>query len=683
MKFHLIFASLAILPLSLQAVENSILQSLSDDMSESAQIATSTNQNIDYQPFILSVYDSNDLAKFGVQTLGEALMLVPGVDIATNNMNNRTGIFRGSNPSSYGQSTLVIDGYVLNDLIFNNYNPYFDFPIELIERIEVVRGSGSFIDGVNGYAGTINVITKISAKLTSSGYGAVFAHAGSSSAFGAGGWSRYSGENYKLSMDVFTQSHNQKTPVSVEDQTSFMYPPGEKGIARLGMEHKGIGIHYEYGSFELQGRYNDYKNEAAFGTLFLLPNEGGYYDQPSWYLQGKYTFSLSNDLKAVLKSSVMDNTFVSNSRIAQPGLEYDGPYGHVVFPEGEWAELMIKTRRISGCGVLHYTGFESNQLSLGIESIWDSAIDMHSKTTNLATGIGIVDYTQTPYAFINSESSKRQTTNFYLSDKIIVNNTTALALTLGAIQSSDIGSNYYGRAALVYQPTQYDIYKLMSGNGFRLPTFQEKYLFPTPYAVGNIQLTFENVKSFETQYLHKFSSDLTAGVNLFYLKNTHQIVRDDTATFQNAGDNIIKGVETELRGKITADDTASLSYSYIHGNVSNHISGIKADLPHAASHLIKAAYSYDFISGWTFGGIWNYVGSKKRYVNDTRNELSSYNTLDLAMGWHMNDKKGWYAQAIVKNISDAIIRYPSPALTYSEDYPIADRSFWFRMGWRF
>ncbi len=344
---------------------------------------------------------------------------------------------------------------------------------------------------------------------------------------------------------------------------------------------------------------------------------------------------------------------------------------------------MFKTRHISGSGALNYTGVEHHDLSLGIETMWDSSIDMSSKSTDLITGIGLIDYTHTPFAFINSESAKRQTTSFYLSDKIVMSDTTALALTLGTIKTSDIDTDHYGRIALVYQPNRYDIFKVMVGNGFRHPSYQELYLFPTPYATGNTQLTCEHVKSYETQYIHKLTSDLTAGINLFYLKNTNQIVRDATETFQNAGDNIIHGGEAELRGKMTADDIFSLSYSYIHGKVIDHASQIEAELPYAASHIIKAAYAYDLTSDLTLGGVWNYVGNKKRYINDTRSDLSAYNTLDLTAGWQMNERKGWYAQAIIKNISDTIVRYPSPASTYPDDYPVAERSFWIRTGWKF
>lgn len=225
--------------------------SLLKDISDTTKIATQTNQNIDYQPFILSILHSEDLSKLGIRTLGEALTLVPGVDMATNTMNNRTPIFRGSNPTAYGQSTLIIDGFVVNDSIFSNYNAYLDFPIELIDRIEVVRGSGSFSEGVNGYAGTINVITHAQENSLSSTESALFAHVGSDNASGIGGWNRYHGDKWKLSLDAFTQRHDRQTPISVTDAL------GKTGHAQLGMAQSDFGMTYSYNDFEINGRVNE------------------------------------------------------------------------------------------------------------------------------------------------------------------------------------------------------------------------------------------------------------------------------------------------------------------------------------------------------------------------------------------------------------------------------------------
>jgi hypothetical protein len=503
---------------------------------------------------------------------------------------------------------------------------------------------------------------------------------------GLGGWSRYRGDQWKLSLDVFTQRHDQQTPILVTDAA------GRSGYAQLGMEQNGFGIAYEHGGFELRGRYNHYLNDSAFGNLNVLPNPEGSLTQDSWYIEGKHTLALAPDLNLILKTSVMENTWRSDSEPLPDGSCYNPISGSIIlcntlpgyisFPNGYWASLMIKSRRISGGAALHYNGFDAHRLTAGVESTWNEAVDSYSVTTNKATGSGLVDYSDTPLAFIKAGNAKRQSTNLYLSDMITVNDAIAVALSVGQKRASDIESHTYGRAAIVYQLTRNDIVKIMAASGERYPSFQEMYLTPSPYGTGNGDLTYEHVRSVEAQYLRKLRSNLTAGLNFFYISNSQQIVRDPSGEFQNYGKSTIQGAEAELHGKLTPEDTLSLSYSYIHGTTEDNHNN-KTPLPYTASHLIKAAYSCDLIDRWSAGGTWNYVGSKARYTPDTRDNLSSYNTLDLALGWDMDTHYGWYVQGIVKNIGDTTVRYPSPAATYPDDYPLFGRSFWVRAGWKF
>ncbi|MCX6073387.1 MAG: TonB-dependent receptor plug domain-containing protein [Campylobacterales bacterium] len=685
MRLTPLIFTLSLFTATVLLADTNVATSLLQDMSNTTEIATQTNQNIDYQPFILSVLQSDDLMKFGVHTLGEALTLVPGVDMAANTMNNRTPIFRGSNPTAYGQSILVIDGYVVNDHFFSGYDAYLDLPIELIERIEVVRGSGSFIEGVNGYAGTINVITHAQNEPLSNQSGVLFTHIGDEGTMGLGGWARYSGEKWKLSLDAFGQRHDRETPISTTDSL------GKTGYANLGMEHSGFGVTYHYDRFELNGRFNNYKNQSAFGNLNALPNPEGMLQQPSWYLQSKYTLPIANDTTLILKASMMEDNWKSDSRPLPSGTytfllsPITRATKTVTFMDGYWASLMVKSRRINGGASLHYDALEGHHLISGVESTWDAAIDSYSITTT-KTGLttDIIDYTDTAFQYFKYQNAMRQSTNLYFSDTMTVNDQIAIAMTLGLIKTSDsdVGSDFYGRASLVYQPTYHDIFKLMGSSGNRLPSFQEMYLTWSRYAGGNPNLTHEHVHSLEAQYLRKINTNLTAGINLFYLINSQQIARDATGTFQNLGENTIHGGEAELRGKLIPNDTFSLSYSYSQGEVkdkSNH----EYPLPYAASHLIKVAYAYDFANNWTIGSIWNYVGSKKRDLDDIRDTLAPYNTFDISLGWNMNVQKGWYAQAGIKDIGNTIVRYPAPANTYAGDYPIAERNFWIRAGWRF
>lgn len=662
--------TISLIALTLHANDLPIITSLNEDISQTTQIATQNNQNIDYQPFILSVLRGDDLTKFGVRTLGEALKLVPGIDMATNTMNNRTPIFRGSNPTAYGQSTLVIDGVVLNDSLFSNFNAYLDIPIELIDRIEVVRGSGSFIEGVNGYAGTINVITRSNSDSLSNQKGALYGSIGSNNAIAAGGWSRYSGKDWRLSLDAFGHRHKQQTPIKVKDSYDASISPAD--YVHLGMEHTGVGATYTYNHFELQGRINQYKSDSAFGNLNAIPNPEGQLQQPSWYLQGKYTFVLNSTSDIELKTSIMEDSWKSDARAL--------PEGYSIFTDGYWASLMVKFRRLSGSAILHYNGIDSHRLSAGIESSWHEAVDMKT-IGNKIPALGIQDYT-TSSPFIYADQASRQSTNLYLSDNIDINEHLALALTIGKMLTSDVDSHTYGRAALLYQPTRIDIFKLMIASGVRYPSFQEMYVTPSPYATGNPNLTHEHVQSIETQYLRKLNNNLTAGINLFYLQNEQQILRDQNNVFQNYGKNKILGGETELRGSFNGDDALQLSYSYLHGTGEN-MYGNSCEISNTASHLIKAGYSYDLNENITLGTMWNYTGTKKRACNDPRDKLEDYNTLNLSFGWGLNKVSGWYIQGIIDNIGNTIVRYPSPSGTYVDDYPIESRTFWLRSGFKF
>lgn len=671
MKFSIAAITLPLFTISVSASDPQMIASLSDDMVQARQLANQTNQNIDYQPFILSVLHSEDLIKFGVRTLGEALTLVAGVDMATNTMNNRTPVFRGSNPTAYGQSTLIIDGFVQNNTLAGDYNGYLDMPIELIDRIEVVRGSGSFIEGVNGYAGTINVLTRAKNTPNNTQQSSVFGFGGTNGLIGAGGWSTYHGKEWKLALDVFGQRTNLQTPVKVKDALPTTMSPAD--YAHLGMEHSGAGVSYAYKNFEIQGRINQYTGDSAFGNLNILPNSDGTIKQPSWYFQGKYNLQVDRDTDITFKTSIMEDTWESNARSVPETTTY---------PDGYWAHLMIKNRRLSGGTTLHYNGLDSHHISAGIESTWNDAIDMQSVTTNKLTGIGMVDYSNTPYAFIDADKAKRQSTDIYLSDNFDINDHLAVAITVGALNTSDVQSNIYGRAAFVYQPNYSDIFKLMASEGSRYPTYHEMYIAPSAYATGNTNLKPERVHSIEGQYLRKLNTNLTAGISLFYIQNLDQITLDQNKTFQNLGENKTSGGEAELRGNLTTNDTILFSYSYLHGKVKT-INSEASVLPYSASHLIKLAYAYDLNEDLTLGGIWHYVGNKQRSIGDTRQELKAYQTLDLSLGWKLNHFKGCYIQAVVNDITDSIVRYPSPASTYVDDYPVAGRSFWVRTGWRF
>jgi vitamin B12 transporter len=95
------------------------------------------------------------------KTLGELLNTAAGITVigANNNLGtNQTVNIRGA---SAGNTLILIDGIPLNDPSVNNN--YFDinfFPLDQVERIEILKGGQSTLYGSDAVAGVINIILR-------------------------------------------------------------------------------------------------------------------------------------------------------------------------------------------------------------------------------------------------------------------------------------------------------------------------------------------------------------------------------------------------------------------------------------------------------------------------------------------------------------------------------------------
>lgn len=114
-------------------------------------------------PAAIYVLTSEDIRRSGVTNIPDALRLVPGVEVSRNGSIGYSVGIRGFETVFSKGLLVMIDGRSLYTTLFGGvYWDLPDYPLEDIDRIEVIRGPGGTIWGANAVNGVINIITKSS-----------------------------------------------------------------------------------------------------------------------------------------------------------------------------------------------------------------------------------------------------------------------------------------------------------------------------------------------------------------------------------------------------------------------------------------------------------------------------------------------------------------------------------------
>ncbi len=127
------------------------------------------DSTVQQTPAAVFVITPEMIRRSGATALPELFRMVPGMVVARIDNNKWAVGARGFNERFGGKLLVQVDGRALYNPIFSGV--YWDavhYPLEEIERIEVIRGPGASSWGANAVNGVINIITK-PAKATQGG----------------------------------------------------------------------------------------------------------------------------------------------------------------------------------------------------------------------------------------------------------------------------------------------------------------------------------------------------------------------------------------------------------------------------------------------------------------------------------------------------------------------------------
>jgi iron complex outermembrane receptor protein len=512
-------------------------------------------------PSSISVISADQIRRNGYRTLNEALRSVTGFYTKNHGSYTTMGV-RGFAPpgDSNGRILLLVNGHEINNNIDGSAPLGNDFPIDmdLIDRIEIVRGPSSSIYGANAFFGVVNVIirtgsnnrgTVVSGEAGSLGTykeTAIYSldRGGTQALFSASYWDTAAPGHLDHIEDPIgsTSNHDQtrRAFALVSSHGFTLQAAASSAEEKVPSSAQWCGSCHQTDTHSTDFRgYADlqYEHSVWKGTQLTAR---AYYD--TYETHGKY-----NDIRNC-----------TESRCHGPLVNYDNAHGDRV-----GAELKL-TRRF----------LDKHRVTIGAD-YYDTPAESSAPTTNFI-------YARTSALWgIYGEGEIR------LHPKLILNVGVRTDL-----YNYSVGSTTNPRAALIFTPRKSTTLKFLYGTAFRAPSFSEVYSAGMASQAAP-DLKPENIRTFEGVWEQQVGKRLTVSVAGFYnhigsyIESQVKPVNGpdgpiDQTTFSNSKATA-KGAELELKSKLPSGIEARVSYTY--QDARNDAAN--SPLPDSPKHLAK------------------------------------------------------------------------------------------------
>ena len=538
--------------------------------------ASKSEQSIVKAPSVMTVITADDIKKWGVRSLEEALRRgAPGF-YPTQSQDWNILASRGVVSDINHLYLFLIDGHSINSI--NGWGPANQQVIPTlddVDRIEIIRGPGSTMWGADACMATINMITKKGKDIN-----------GLKTSFS------YSNTDFEKTLNVMLGHGNKEK--GIDYMASFTYFDGE-----------GYGDPTEVSN-------QDHRLGAPYSSTNTVHNASymtmGNYEEwrPSWEFYGKATvdkFTLNartlrwtqlwpSANKPYIGSIAlrnMDNSFAEASYVKDftdnTSLE-SKLFTDITVKEsypiaGAASDEAYKEIGAGAETILRSTLADKHHLQFGLKVV---SVEAGPNTTGAFFSTTTLVISSTNTAYLKTESGRDTTYSAYLEDQYSPLDYLTFVLG-GRVDKNDYRENSYKflpRFAAIYNPNAFAV-KYAMNSGYYRPSLRHGKNVPSTR--GALTANAQNsMSSFSHDLEFMYNSARNHSSLTFYYMTMTQLINTVSASgplvggYYNIGDITTYGIEIDFRQKVLNKLDLYGNYAYARARISNYLPASRSQI---------------------------------------------------------------------------------------------------------